>query len=228
MSDVNAPASPPSGPPVATESAPASAATSGRRPPLHRRLYDWVLQWADSRHAGLALFLIAFAESSFFPVPPDVLLIALVLGRPRRAFHFASLCLAGSVLGGITGYLIGSLAWDATSHIFYRIPGLTPEAFAKMATRYDEMGVWIVFLAAFTPIPYKLITISAGVFKISFVPFVIGSIVGRGARFFLVSAILRRWGPWAKPYIDKHFEKLALAFGVLLVGGFLAIRLLRH
>lgn len=197
------------------------------RPPIHRRLYNWVLAWAESPYAAWALFLIAFAESSFFPIPPDVLLIALVLGDPRKAFRFAALCTAGSVLGGISGYVIGWGFWEATQSLFYKIPGLTPEAFEAQARRYDEYGLAIVFVAAFTPIPYKLITISAGVFKISFIPFVFASLVGRGARFFLVATLLWRFGPRIKPIIDRHFEKLALAFGLLLVGGFLALKLLR-
>jgi membrane protein YqaA with SNARE-associated domain len=208
-------------------SAATNAAIAARRPPIHRRLYNWVLHWADSKHAGWALFLIAFAESSFFPIPPDVLLIALVLGDPRKAFRFASICLAGSVLGGISGYIIGSGFWAATSSFFYQLPGLTPEAFDQMARRYDEYGLAIVFLAAFTPIPYKLITISAGVFQISFLPFILASMVGRGARFFLVALLLYKFGERIRPIIDKNFEKLALAFGVLLVGGFVAIKLLR-
>ncbi len=203
-------------------------AAAAAKLPIHRRLYNWVLHWAETPYAPWALFLIAFAESSFFPIPPDVLLIALVLGKPEKAFWFASICTAGSVLGGIAGYVIGWGFWEATQELFFRIPGLTPEAFAAQQKRYDEWGLTIVFLAAFTPIPYKLITISAGVFKISFLPFVVASIVGRGARFFLVSGLLYRYGETIRPYIDKHFEKLALAFGVLLVGGFVAIKYLGH
>ena len=194
--------------------------------PIHRRLYNWVLSWAGSPHAVWALFLIAFAESSFFPIPPDVLLIALVLGDRHKAFRFASICLLGSVLGGITGYVIGWGFWEATQTFFYKIPGLTPAAFDQMAERYEAYGPSIVFLAAFTPIPYKLITISAGVFKISFLPFVLASIAGRGARFFLVAGLLYRYGEAIRPFIDKHFEKLALAFGVLLIGGFVALKFL--
>jgi len=191
-------------------------------------MYNWVLGWADSRHSGWALFAIAFAESSFFPVPPDVLLIALVLGRPKKAFTFASICTAGSVLGGMAGYLIGWGFWEATQGFFYRLPGLTPQAFDAMSVRYDQHGLMIVFIAAFTPIPYKLITISAGVFQISFLPFVLASIVGRAARFFLVAWLLHHFGARVRPIIDKHFEALAMAFGVLLIGGFVALRYLKH
>ncbi|MCG5053910.1 MAG: DedA family protein [Myxococcales bacterium] len=210
-----------------TELSPDVAALPAKRPPLHRRLYNWVLAWADSKHAGWALFLIAFAESSFFPVPPDVLLIALVLGSHREAWRFAGICLAGSVLGGVAGYGIGMGFWEATQAYFFKIPGLTPAAFDKMAERYESWGIAIVFLAAFTPIPYKLITISAGVFKVSFLPFLAGSVVGRGGRFFLVAGLLYFYGPRIRPYIDKHFEKLALLFGALMVGGFVALKYLR-
>ncbi len=210
---------------VSTEEQP--AATPVKKPPLHRRLYNWVLAWSESKHASKALFLIAFAESSFFPVPPDVLLIALVLGSHREAWRFASICLAGSVLGGAAGYGIGWGLWEATQGIFFKIPGLTPAAFETMAGRYEEWGVMLVFLAAFTPIPYKLITISAGVFKLNFLSFMAGSLVGRGGRFFLVAGLLYFFGPKIRPHIDKHFEKLAIAFGVLLVGGFVAMKYLR-
>jgi len=196
--------------------------------PFYKRLYDWVLHWASSSHAIAALFLIAFAESSFFPIPPDVLLIAMAMGRPQGAFRFASICTVGSVLGGMFGYLIGWGFWEAAQGFFYRLPGLTPEAFAAQAARYEEYGLLIVFLAAFTPIPYKLITISAGVFGISFLPFVLASIVGRAGRFFLVAWLLHHYGPRFAPVIEKHFEKFAVAFGALLVGGFLAVRLLAH
>jgi membrane protein YqaA with SNARE-associated domain len=187
-----------------------------------------VLQWADSPHAGRALFLIAMAESSVFPIPPDVLLIALAMGRPTRAFRFATVCTAGSVIGGMIGYGIGWGLWEATQDFFYRIPGLTHEAFAAQAARYDRYGVLIVFVAAFTPIPYKLITISAGIFGIHFVPFVLASIVGRAGRFFLVAWLLHRFGARVAPLIERHFETFALAFGALLIGGFVALKLLAH
>jgi membrane protein YqaA with SNARE-associated domain len=195
---------------------------------IHRRMYDWVLHWANSPYSGPALLILAFAESSFFPIPPDVLLIALALGRPDRAFLYAALCTVGSVTGGVAGYLIGWGAWEVVSDLFYRyIPGVTPEGFDMMRLRYDEWGVPIVLLAAFTPIPYKLITISAGVFQISFVPFLIASTVGRAARFFIVSAMLRWLGPKIQPIINRYFDWLALAFGALLIGGFIIIKAVR-
>ena len=125
--------------------------------PFYKRLYFWVLHWADSPHSGTALFLIAFAESSFFPIPPDVLLMALVMGKPPAAFRFASICTLGSVLGGMAGYLIGWGFWEATQGFFYRLPGLTPEAFAAQAARYDRYGLLIVFIAAIKHIREKLI-----------------------------------------------------------------------
>jgi len=133
---------------------------------IHRRLYDWTLAWAYRPSAAIALFLMAFAESSFFPVPPDVLLMPLVLGNRRRWFRYASLCSIASVAGGCAGFGIGWLLWDAgVDRLFYNyVPGFTPEVFNRVSLLYDKYNFWIVFTAGFTPIPFKVITITAGVF----------------------------------------------------------------
>ncbi len=191
-----------------------------------RRMYDWVLHWADSRWGMLALFLLAFAESSFFPIPPDVLLIACCLGLPLRSrlvFRFALICTAGSVLGGIAGYMIGDFAWGSMQDFF--IPGVfSQESFDSIGELYSQYNFWVVFTAGFSPLPYKLITISAGVFDVNFVLFIIASIVSRGARFFLISWLIMHFGPGIKRFIDKYFNIIALGFTVLLVGGFLLLR----
>lgn len=190
-----------------------------------RKIYDWVLHWADTRWGVLALFLLAFAESSFFPVPPDVLLIACCLGLPlrsKRVFYFAMVCTLGSAFGGVAGYMIGSYGWESMSELF--IPSVfSLEAFESVAAMYEKYNFWVVFTAGFTPIPYKLITITAGVFEINFTLFVIASVVARGARFFLIAWLIKLYGPPIKRFIDKYFNLIAIAFTVLLVGGFMLI-----
>lgn len=191
-----------------------------------RRAYDWTLHWADTKWGATALFVLAFAESSFFPIPPDVLLIACCLGLPLRSkkvFKFALICTAGSILGAIAGYGIGMYAWDAAQSWF--IPSIfSQEAFDNVGVMYEQYNFWVVFTAGFTPIPYKLITITAGVFDIQFVMFLIASIVARGARFFLIAWLIMQFGPSIKSFIDKYFNLLALAFTVLLVGGFVLLK----
>ncbi|HEX40823.1 MAG TPA: DedA family protein [Phycisphaerales bacterium] len=194
---------------------------------LHRRMYDWVVHFANTRHGGTALFVLSFAESSFFPVPPDVLLAPLSLGAPRKWARFAGACSIASVLGGIAGYLIGLLLWSAISAwVFAHLGaiGLTEENFAKFQGWYDRYDFWIVFTCGFTPLPYKVCTISAGVAKINFVGFLIASAVSRSARFFIVAGLLGWKGEKIRPVIEKYFNWFSLAFVVLLVGGFLVIK----
>lgn len=188
---------------------------------IHRRLYIWVLSWAHRKHSTTALFLLAFAESSFFPIPPDVLQIALTLERRNRAFFYATVSAIGSVVGGCFGYLIGWGLWDVVSDLFFSyIPGFTPELYDKVHGWYDQYNFWIIFIAAFTPIPYKIFTITAGVFGIFFPMFVIASAVGRAGRFFLVALLLWKYGPPIRTFIDRYFNMICIAIAVLLVGGF--------
>ena len=201
---------------------------------LHRRLYNWVLHWAESRYSGWALFLLAFAESSFFPVPPDVLLAPLTLGSRKKWWRFALSCSGASVVGGLLGYGIGHWLWfDGTEYsglalwCFAHIPGLTEGHFEQAKAWYDNWDFWIVFAAGFTPLPYKVITISAGAFDIDFVMFLVASVVGRSARFFLVAGLFGRHGPTIKPFVDKYFNWLCVLFLAMLVGGFAALKLLR-
>lgn len=194
-----------------------------------RSMYDWVLSWAETPYGAPALFLIAFCESSFFPVPPDVLLIALCLGSKARSMYFAAICTIGSILGGLVGYAIGWGVWAAVDHLFFSyVPGFSPEVFERVQGLYSDYDFWIIFIAAFTPIPYKVITITAGVFGISFPMFLVATVIGRSARFFLVAGLLWFFGPVVKGIIDKHFNTLTLVFTILLVGGFVAIRFLAH
>lgn len=199
-----------------------SAATE-KRPNIVKRCYNWVLGWADSRWGALALFLLAFAESSFFPIPPDILLIALCLGQPKRSFRFAAICTLGSVLGAMGGYYIGAGLWSAVDHWF--IPSIfSQEAFDSVGSLYNEWNFWAVFAAGFTPIPYKIFTIAAGVFAINFPMFVLASIVARGMRFTLFAWLIWKFGAPIKTFIDKYFNLLAIAFTVLLIGGFMLIK----
>lgn len=191
-----------------------------------KRLYDWMLSWGDSRWGALALLLFAFAESSFFPIPPDVLLIALCLGAVTRSFRFAAICTAGSILGAMAGYAIGFFAWQTTAgeytalaHFFFNHV-FSVEAFEKVGALYDKYNFWIVFTAGFTPLPYKIFTITGGLFHINFVMFIIASIISRGLRFFLIGGLIWKFGAPIKGFIDKYFNLLAIAFTVLLVGSF--------
>jgi membrane protein YqaA with SNARE-associated domain len=201
---------------------------------LLRNLYDWVLHWSETRYGPAALFLLAFAEASFFPIPPDALLIALVLGLQKKAFKFAAICLAGSVLGAVLGYAIGHFLWWTPSNeftgiagfFFNNIPGFTQNAFYDIQQLYVKHDFWIIFTAGFTPLPYKVITISSGAFNINILMFIVASVISRGARFFLVAALIWKFGPAIKEFIDKYFNWLAIAFTVLLIGGFVAIKYL--
>lgn len=191
-----------------------------------KRLYDWVLSWSDSRWGWVALLFIALFEASWFPLPPDILLIALCLGAVKKSFRFASICLAGSIIGAMIGYSIGHFLWTTPAgeptaiatfffnHIF------SVEGFNNVAALFDKYNFWIVFTAGFTPLPYKLFTIAGGLFDINFVMFIIASIVSRGLRFFLIAWLIWRFGAPIKAFIDKYFNLLATLFTVLLIGCF--------
>lgn len=190
-----------------------------------RRLYDWILHWAETPYGTWALFLLAFCESSFFPIPPDVLLIALAVAIPKKSFKYALVCSAGSVLGGCLGYLIG---WQFMAGIGEKIIafyGLT-QKIEYIKDLYINYDAWAIGIAGFTPIPYKVFTISAGAFNINFPVFIIASTISRSARFFLVGSLIYIFGPRIQTFIDKYFNILAVAFTVLLVAGFVIIKYL--
>ena len=195
----------------------------------HRRLYDWVIHFADTKHGTTALFVLSFAESSFFPVPPDVLLGPLALGAPKKWLRFALACSIASVLGGILGYCIGMFLWQAINQWVFAhlgVVGLTEENFEIFQAKYDKWNYWIVFTCGFTPFPYKVCTISAGVAKINFIAFLIASTVSRTARFFIVAGLMGWKGEKIRPFVEKYFNWLSLAFVALLIGGFLVIKLI--
>ena len=193
---------------------------------LHRRLYDWVLSFAHRRHATTALFVLSFTESSFFPIPPDVLLGPLCLGHRRRALWFATVTTVASVLGALLGYAIGWGAWEALQEPVFRfIPGFSREKFDVVERWYGHWGVWVLFAAAFTPIPFKVFTIAGGVLHQPLLLFVLVATVGRAMRFYLVAAVFWLIGPRALPFIDRYFNLLCILFMALLAGGFLVLRL---
>jgi membrane protein YqaA with SNARE-associated domain len=186
-------------------------------------MYDWVLAQAHSKHGTRALFLLSFAESSFFPVPPDVLQIALTLERRSRAFFYAGVSSVASVLGGVAGYAIGRGLWAAVDQFFFRYV-FAESVFKRVEGLYQTYDFWCVFIAAFTPIPYKVFTIAGGVFQISLPMFLLASAVGRSGRFFLVALLLWWFGPPIKTFIDRYFNLISVVFTVLLVGFFVLLK----
>ncbi len=187
-----------------------------------RRLYDWVLHWAETPYGSWALFFLAFAESSFFPIPPDVLLIALALSIPARAFRYALICLAGSVAGGAAGYAIGYEFMETVGIKIINFYGLGAR-YDQIADLYNRHNAWAVIVAGFTPIPYKVFTIAGGAFKIDFSIFMAASAVGRATRFFLVGALIYRYGTGIRMFIERYFNLMTILFTVLLIGGFLVL-----
>lgn len=194
----------------------------GRRNPV-RRLYDWVVSWADRPSGPAALFGIAAAESVVFPIPPDVLLVPLCLGRPRKAFRLALLCTAGSVVGALAGYWVGSSLYDTVGRPIIEMYGYASE-YEAVGRMYRDNLVLSLGAAGFTPIPYKVFTIAAGGFRVPVGAFLVVSAVSRAARFFLVAGLLRVFGEPIRGFVDRWFNLLTLVFAVLLVGGFLAVR----
>lgn len=196
------------------------------RPGPVRRLYDWTIHWAATPQAVWALFLLALAEASFFPVPPDVLLMAMALGTPRKSLRYAGICTVGSVLGGVLGYAIGMFFFEAVGEPILEFYHYT-EQFHQLSAGFGEHGFLFIFVAALTPIPFKVFTIAAGVCHAD-VPLAVllaASVVGRGLRFFTVGALFRLFGPPIQRFIDRYFNLLTILFVVLLVLGFLCVRI---
>tara|TARA_A100001037_G_scaffold98276_1_gene89710 strand:- start:726 stop:1337 length:612 start_codon:yes stop_codon:yes gene_type:complete len=197
------------------------------KPNLFRRTYDWTLSLAERKSAGGWLAAISFAEASFFPIPPDVLLIPLCLGAIRKAIKFALICSIASVLGGAAGYAVGAFGWESLKDFFFLyVPGFSEKKYTLLKEWFDVWGWSLVFIAGFSPIPYKIFTILSGVLALNFPLFILASAVSRSARFFLVAVLIAKFGEPMKKQIDKHFNKLALAFCLLLVGGFAVLKFL--
>jgi len=188
-----------------------------------KKIYDWVLHWANTPYAVPALFMLSFAESSFFPVPPDVLLIALAISIPKKSFKYAMICTVGSILGGVLGYGIGLYGYEMVGRPiveFYH----GQEIMNTIKLQYDQHGFIGILIAAITPIPYKVFTIASGVFEFDFWSFFAASVIGRSTRFFVVAGLIWKFGPAIRDFIEKYFNYLSIAFMVLLVGGFLIIK----
>ena len=190
-----------------------------------RRLYDWVMGLAAHRHAAGWLFLISFIESSFFPIPPHIMLIPMVLADRARAWWLAAIATVGSVLGGVAGYLIGYLLFDQIGKPVLDFYG-HGDKFAEFADGYNEYGAWIVLFAGATPFPYKVITIASGLTALNFWVFLIASIVARSAVFFAIAGLLYAFGEPIRAFIERRLATLFTIFLVLLFGGFVAVRYL--
>lgn len=202
-----------------------AAASPPARRGVIRRLYDWVLSWADSRHGLTALAAISFAESSFFPIPPDVLQIALSVAKPRSSFLYAAVSAVASVAGGVLGWAIGWGLWHVIADWFFAyVPGFSHEKFEYVEKLYQGNAFAAIFAAAFTPIPYKIFTIAAGVFSVPLATLVMASALGRSARFFLVATVMYFCGATAKKFIDRYLEIATLVLGAAVVAGFFAIK----
>lgn len=198
-----------------------------KRPNIIRRLYQWTVSWADKPGGTWALFWIAFAESSFFPIPPDVLLIALCFGARHKWAKYAFVCTLGSVLGGVAGWGIGWGLRDTVAMPLLGIFDPSGQTQEKIQVWYDAYGFFGILIAAITPIPYKVFTVFSGMMNYSLPMLILASILGRGLRFYVVAALIRIFGATVKPFVEKHLEWCFVAGTLLVAGGFVAIKFLR-
>lgn len=197
----------------------ANAAVTAKKPNIIRQLYDWVLELAEHRHALPALFIVSFAEASFFPIPPDILLLAMAMAAPHRALWFALVCTIGSVLGGLFGYLLGWGLWGSIDQFFFsHIPGFTEAKFDEMATTFADNAFITIFTAGFTLIPFKVFTIAAGAAAVPLLAFTMGAMISRGLRFGLLALLIKLCGPSIKDWIDRYFNLITIVFTLLLIG----------
>lgn len=190
-----------------------------------RAVYDWCMALAAHRRANTALFAVSFAESSFFPIPPDVMIVPMVLADRKSAWRVALNCTVASVLGALLGYAIGALLYDQVGRPLVEFYGYT-EAFENFTRRYNDWGAWIVAGAALTPFPFKVITIASGVSGLDLVVFTVASLLARGVRFYTESALLWKFGPPIRDFIERRLAILTTVFFVLLLGGFVSVKYL--
>ena len=190
-----------------------------------RKLYDWTLSLAAHPRAMWALAVVAFVEASVFPIPPDVLMIPMIIAAPKRAFRIATVATAASVLGGLVGYAIGWGLFESVGRPVLEFYG-KGAYFDEFAQRYNDWGAWMVLVAGLTPFPFKVITILSGATQLSLPVFVIASVLARAGRFFLVAGLLYAFGAPIRDFIERYLGLLTVLFVVLLLGGFLAVRFL--
>jgi membrane protein YqaA with SNARE-associated domain len=188
-----------------------------------RRIYDWIIALSASPRAMPALAIVSFTESSFFPIPPDAMIIPMVLAQPKRAWRIALVATAASVLGGIAGYAIGYYLYETLGQWLISVYGLG-EDFDAFRAAYAEWGLWIILIKGLTPIPYKLVTIASGVAAYDLPVFVLASIATRGARFYIVAGLLRLYGPPIREFIERRLTLVTTVFVLLIVGGILVTR----
>jgi membrane protein YqaA with SNARE-associated domain len=188
-----------------------------------RRIYDWIIELSASRHATPVLAAVSFTESSFFPIPPDAMIIPMVLADPGRAWRIALVATVASVLGGMAGYAIGYYLYETLGQWLISVYGLGDD-FDAFRAAYDEWGLWIILIKGLTPIPYKLVTIASGVAAFDLPVFILASILTRGARFFIVAGLLRRYGEPIREFIEQRLTLVTTVFVVLIVGGIFVTR----
>ena len=189
-----------------------------------RRLYDSVMRLAAGRNATPWLAAVSFAESSIFPIPPDVMLAPMVFARPERAYFYATVCTIASVIGGAFGYAIGYFLTPVGETIL-RLTG-NPEGLVVMKAWYDQYGAWVILGKGLTPIPFKLVTITSGILQYAFLPFIVASVITRAGRFFIVAALIKKFGPQIQPVIEKRLALFTVILVAVIVGGFVALKLL--
>jgi membrane protein YqaA with SNARE-associated domain len=192
---------------------------------MFRALYDWTLRLAGHRHAMRWMAIISFCESSFFPIPPDVMVVPMVLARRDQAYLIATICTISSVLGGILGYAIGMFLYDSVGQWLIRIYGMG-EGIEAFRETYRDWGAWIILIKGLTPIPFKLVTIASGIAAFSFPVFVAAAVATRGARFFAIAWLLKRYGAPMQAFIERRLTLVGWVFLAMLIGGFAAVALI--
>ncbi|MEE6208238.1 MAG: YqaA family protein [Alphaproteobacteria bacterium] len=189
-----------------------------------RKIYDWIIGLSGGKHALACLFAISFIESSFFPIPPDIMLIPMILATPKKAWKIAGVCTVASVIGAYLGYIIGVYFFQLIAEPLLNFYGYL-EKFNDFKKLYEEYGAWIVFGAGITPFPYKIITIASGVVHLNLLIFTVASIIARGLRFFVIAWLLKTYGEKMRTFIEKNLGWLSVLFLILLIGGFMLIKL---